>query len=238
MTMIAMRATAANAEPSATSNVEPPTASNAQQSTIGVASSIKPNAEGVVGENSQTLSTGSELRANETIRTGNLGRADLVFIDSTNLTVGATSEVLLDKFVYDPTGSSGKVVLNATRGTFRFVTGTQNHRVYAIKTPYGTLGVRGTVVEMKITPKMVRKAEPDECVTTVKLISGAGATFTYGGVVHELNEVGTCGCVTARGKWKVLDYCPTLFAETAVTPPPPPPSGGGCQQITQGAPCQ
>ena len=66
------------------------TASNAGSSTIGVAASIKPNAEAGVGANLQTLSPGSELHASETVRTGNLGQADLVFIDSTNLTVGPT----------------------------------------------------------------------------------------------------------------------------------------------------
>ena len=75
---------------------------------IGVAASIKPNADRVVGAKAETLAPGSELHANETVRTGNLGQADLVFIDKTNLTVGPASEVRLDKFVYDPTGSSGQ----------------------------------------------------------------------------------------------------------------------------------
>jgi hypothetical protein len=207
------------------------TISNAEDLTIGVAASVKPNAESAVGEKSQVLSPGSQLRANETVRTGGIGRADLVFIDNTNLTVGPTSEVLLDKFVYDPTGSSGKVVLQATRGVFRFVTGSQDHRVYAITTPYGTLGVRGTVVEMKVVPRMVGKVKADDCVATVKLVSGAGFTFTTSTGVHAITEVGGCGCVTRGGHWKVLDpaACPPLFAEVVTPPPPPPPhSGGGC----------
>ena len=114
------------------------TASNAGSSTIGVAASIKPNAEAGVGANLQTLSPGSELHASETVRTGNLGQADLVFIDSTNLTVGPASEVLLDQFVYDPIGSSGRFVVQATRGAVRFVTGKQDHSAYQLKTPYGT----------------------------------------------------------------------------------------------------
>ena len=31
----------------------------------------------------------------------------------------------------------------ASRGAFRFVTGSQNKGDYRVKTPYGTLGVRG-----------------------------------------------------------------------------------------------
>jgi FecR protein len=107
---------------------------------IGVAASTNPNADGITAGNSQPLVAGSEVYANETVRTGNLGQADLVFVDNTNLTVGPTSEARLDEFVYDPTGAKGRVVFQATRGAFRFATGTQNHRAYALNTPYGSLG--------------------------------------------------------------------------------------------------
>ena len=117
-----------------------PSAASLAETRIGVAASTKPNADGVVAGSSQSLSAGSEVFANETVRTGNLGQADLVFVDQTNLTVGPTSEVLLDKFVYDQPGSKGNVVFQATRGAFRFVTGTQDRRAYAINTPYGSLG--------------------------------------------------------------------------------------------------
>jgi len=51
--------------------------------------------------------------------------------------------VHLDKFVYDPNKSTGDVAIQATRGSFRFVTGSFGSETYKIKTPYGTLGVRG-----------------------------------------------------------------------------------------------
>ena len=117
-----------------------PSAPSWAQTQIGVAASTNPNADGITAGNSQPLVAGSEVYANETVRTGNLGRADLVFVDNTNLTVGPTSEAQLDEFVYDPTGAKGKVVFQATRGAFRFVTGTQNHQAYALKTPSGSLG--------------------------------------------------------------------------------------------------
>jgi hypothetical protein len=69
--------------------------------------------------------------------------ADLRFIDQTNLSVGPKSSVRLDKFVYDPNKGSGSVVIDATRGSFRFVAGSQDKRAYKVKTPYGTLGIRG-----------------------------------------------------------------------------------------------
>jgi hypothetical protein len=100
------------------------TVANAQ-TRIGTASSVQPEASGsVVG----TLSAGSGVHANETVRTGSSGRAGLQFNDQSNLSVGSSSQV---------------AVIEATRGTFRFTTGAQNGGQVKIKTPYGTLGTRG-----------------------------------------------------------------------------------------------
>ena len=46
-----------------------------------------------------------------------------IFDDST-MSVGPISKIKLDKFVYDP-GGSGAVIIQATKGAFRFVTGKQ-----------------------------------------------------------------------------------------------------------------
>jgi hypothetical protein len=115
----------------------------AQDSKIGSAKSTKNQVEGVVSGKAGALLTGGDVFPNETVRTGQAAIADLVFLDNTNLTVGPVSEVKLDKFVYDPNGSNGAVVVQVTRGAFRFVTGTQDKRAYQIKTPFGTLGIRG-----------------------------------------------------------------------------------------------
>ena len=118
---------------SAASNAEP----------IGKATSVKPQAEGIHEGDTQALSNGSEVYSSETVRTGNSGVADLQFHDNSNLSVGPQSTVLLDKFIYDPSKSTGSVVIQATRGSFRFVTASQGKGTYQIKTPFGTLGVRG-----------------------------------------------------------------------------------------------
>jgi hypothetical protein len=119
------------------------TASFADDPKIGAATATKNKVEGVVGGASHSISKGTDVYSNETVRTGDASVADLKFIDETSLSVGPISEIRLDKFVYDPTGSSGSVVIEATRGAFRFVTGKQDQKAYQIKTPYGTLGIRG-----------------------------------------------------------------------------------------------
>jgi trimeric autotransporter adhesin len=115
------------------------TASNAQ-SRIGSTTSVQPEASGSVGG---TLAVGSGVHANETVKTGSAGKAGLQFHDQSNLNVGPSSQVRLDKFVYDPNKGTGSTAIEVTRGTFRFSTGSQNKGEVKIKTPYGTLGTRG-----------------------------------------------------------------------------------------------
>ena len=107
---------------------------------IGSASSVTPEASGSVAG---TLAAGSGVYANETVRTGSSGQAGLQFNDRSNMSVGHSSQVRLDKFVYDPNKGTGGKVIEATRGAFRFTTGPQSKGEVSIKTPYGDLGVRG-----------------------------------------------------------------------------------------------
>jgi hypothetical protein len=81
--------------------------------------------------------------AQSRIGSANSVKPGLGFIDKTSLHVGPSSSVRLDKFVYDPNKGTGSVVIDATKGAFRFSTGSQGKGDYKVKTPYGTLGVRG-----------------------------------------------------------------------------------------------
>jgi hypothetical protein len=117
----------------------PQSTTSRAQDAIGSATSVRPQAEA----NTRTLSGGSTVYSKELIHTGDAGRADLRFHDSSNLSVGPKSNVRLDKFVYDPNKSASSVAVEATRGSFRFVTGSQSKGSYQVKTPYGTLGIRG-----------------------------------------------------------------------------------------------
>jgi hypothetical protein len=110
------------------------------QTRIGTANSVKPEASGSIAG---TLSAGSGVHANETVKTGSSGQAGLRFNDQSNLTVGPSSSVRLDKFAYDPNKGSGAIAVEAARGAFRFSTGAQNTGEVKIKTPSGTLGIRG-----------------------------------------------------------------------------------------------
>lgn len=114
---------------------------------IGVTSAAQNHVDGIMNGQTAPLKVGSAVYQNQHVRTGAASTAQLLFRDQTSLSVGPSSEVTLDKFVYDPSRNTGDMVVSATRGAFRFVSGTQEPHNYQVHTPVATIGVRGTVVD-------------------------------------------------------------------------------------------
>ena len=145
--------------------------------TGGVASAVKNDVSRVVGSGSQPLALGSDLFTNERIRTGEASAAQILFVDKTTLMIGARAELTLDRFVYEPSTGTGQVVLNAIRGAFRFATGSQNPRNYTIKTPIGTVGIRGSGNILYACDMQDKDCDSDLAPRTPS--SRAGSTSTH-----------------------------------------------------------
>lgn len=206
------------------------------QSNIGSAKFIRNQVQGILGEQTNRLSSGSSVRSNELIRSGDASLAELIFIDQTKLSVGPKSEVRLDKFVYDPNRGTGTVVLDATRGAYRFITGVQDHRNYEIKTPYATLGVRGTTLEIIFAE--LDRANPNrsdnracERNVRIKLVEGAFEARTISGLTADVTDANTVLTVCSDGSFQttqvtqsILNFTPRDFA--AGPPAPGSPPGG------------
>src|SRR3954454_7475269 len=117
---------------------------------IGGAVSIQREVSGQVEGRSRSLATGDDVHQNETIRMGAASSAEFGFVDQTRLSVGASAAVKLDRFVFEPDRGARSVVLTATKGVARFVSGAGPSAVYQVRTPHATIGVRGTVFEVMV----------------------------------------------------------------------------------------
>jgi hypothetical protein len=115
------------------------------QSRIGIAAQVKNQVDATLSGQTRTLGLGNNVFAGERIRTGQASNAQLTFLDQTNLTIGSQSDVVLDRFVFDPNRGVGNVALSATQGALRFISGAQNPNSYRINTPAATITVRGTL---------------------------------------------------------------------------------------------
>jgi hypothetical protein len=153
------------------------------QPKIGSTVTTVDQVDGVTEKGTQTITTGTSVYAEEVVRTGSTGKAQVLLADRTNLTVAPMTEIRLDKFVYDPSGGGqGNVVVVATTGAFRFITGLQPHEDYSIKTPYATMGVRGTEFIVVIGPNGLQ-IQVLSGVVVVTTISGQVVTLTAGEVL-------------------------------------------------------
>ena len=152
---------------------------------------------GVTEKGTQTITTGTAVFADELVRTGTTGKAQLLFADRTNLAVAPMTEIRLDKYVYDPNGGGqGNVVLVATEGSFRFITGILPHEDYTIKTPYATMGVRGTEFIAVICDRV--SALNTGCGLQAQVQSGEIVVTTNSGQVVPL-AAGEALSVSAQG---------------------------------------
>lgn len=169
-------------------------ATNAVAEKIGVAAAVVNQVQGVSGGNSRPLSVGSDVFVHEHIRTSDASTAQLLFLDKTSVSIGPRADLVLDSFVYNPNRGTGRVVLNAVQGAFRFITGSQNPRDYTIRTPVAAIGIRGTILDFLITGNAVTGYK-----LTVRLVECCAVMTLPSGQVLNLTIPGTAFVVTSDG---------------------------------------
>jgi hypothetical protein len=148
----------------------------------------------------RSLSVGDNVRQDEVIEVSSDGKGEFRLNDDTKLALGPGSRMVLDKFVYDSDKKAGTIVLDLTKGAFRFITGVASKPTYLIRTPVASITVRGTIFDLFILPD-----------TTVWLLLHQGAIeVTAKSGCHVLDQPGQLLRVTSNGSvgvpvnWKGL----------------------------------
>lgn len=155
-------------------------------SAVGVDPAAEINSTGGL----RTLVVGEDVFLGDLIRTSTGGSAQILFEDGTKLVVGPGSTLKIEDYLLRADGSAGKMVIGALAGTFRFATGNAAKDRYSIKTPSGTIGIRGTEFDLVVDgPKSTR----------VLMYSGSTELCTKAGACSEIS--GTCelGEMTRNG---------------------------------------
>ena len=124
---------------------------------IGIASAVVPGARATPPtQGVRLLELGHDLIVNERIETDAEGRAHLVFIDGSALSISGGSDIVLDRFVYDPESKRGELALSAGKGIFRLVGGRISKTTdIMLKTPTATIGVRGGIAIISVTAERI-----------------------------------------------------------------------------------
>jgi hypothetical protein len=125
------------------------------QERVGVTSAVNPAAAGTPpGLPTRTLVLGTDVVFNERITTEATGQTELLFLDRSSFSIGPSSEITIDQFVYDPAAGTGKLAASAAKGVFRFVGGalSKNPDGVTIRTPTATIGLRGGICVLSVAP--------------------------------------------------------------------------------------
>jgi hypothetical protein len=113
---------------------------------VGVTEKVVRDAFG--GGRAYRLQEQERIRFREQIDTLAQSGTSFRFVDGTTLSVGENAAFRLDEFVFDPGRGMLQGGINLTKGALRFVGSTQKKDV-TIATPSATLGVRGTVFNLR-----------------------------------------------------------------------------------------
>lgn len=159
------------------------------QEQVGQATLIKTTVTGASGP----LALQSPVFSDERITTSASGLGEFTFRDGTKFAVGGNSSVVIDRFVFDGSKSFNQLTLNAARGSFRWISGNSKSEAYEILTPAGTIGIRGTRLDIFVGP---------DGVTSVVLLEGS-ARFCGANGCEELRR--RCDVIVATPGGGVSD---------------------------------
>ena len=115
---------------------------------VGEAAVVKNQVIRVAGSSGTQINVGDALLRNETVRTGADSAARLVMVDSTNLSLGPSATITLDRTVFNDEHSYREISIRLASGAFRFVTGHSDKNAYKITTGLAVIGVRGTTLDI------------------------------------------------------------------------------------------
>lgn len=113
---------------------------------VGVAAAVNPDAfSSLSGVPNKQLNIGKSIFYNERIETTTSGLVQVLLVDGSTFTVGPNSNLVIDKFVYDPKKKTGEVVATFSKGSMRFIGGKLSKNAGGVKvnTPSGALAIRG-----------------------------------------------------------------------------------------------
>jgi len=145
---------------------------------IGKAMAVIPVAK-ISGETGlRTLSVDSDVFVGDLVQTDAGGKAQLLFDDGTRMVVGANSSLVIEEFLFRGKAAENRFAVRALSGAFRFISGDSGDENYIIRTPTGTIGVRGTAFDFTVAPTGGTKLLLLEGEATLCGKNGACATVT------------------------------------------------------------
>ncbi len=151
------------------------------------------------------LNLADQVYQNETLETEPDASLQVAFLDGTTVQLEGGSQLVLDQYVFDPATSGGSAALNFGAGVFRFVTGEMNHDGISLETSATTIGIRGTVLYIRVGTTGA---------TVVDVIEGAIVVHPRHGDKDITVQKGERVTVASAGEAAIVTTIPTDLDDT------------------------
>jgi hypothetical protein len=114
---------------------------------IGYVKTVSGEASVTTGKSRIAAQLGTPLFMGSHLQTGHKSTLGVTFKDDTVMSFGPDTELTVDEYLYAPNQGKLKLAASITRGSLNYVSGViakLQPDAVTVKTPTGTIGVRGT----------------------------------------------------------------------------------------------
>lgn len=133
-----------------------------------------------------TAKIGTSLEKQDTLKTGDNSKAQLLFNDDTSITMGKNSELKVEQYFYEGGNAASNAQFGMLKGFFKSVTGKMGKispEKFKLKTKNATIGIRGTHILASIQDDIEKIA----CTKGAIYVEALGASVDV--MAGEITEV-------------------------------------------------
>lgn len=123
---------------------------------IGYVKTASGEAWVITAQNRVAAQPGTPIHLGSQLKTGAPGSIGVTFKDETVVACGPDTELTIDEYLYQPSQGKLALVTNLLKGSLNYVSGViakLKPDAVAVKTPTGTIGIRGTQFVAKVEPE-------------------------------------------------------------------------------------
>ena len=130
----------------------------AQEGVIGYVKTVAAQASVVSAGQTTPAKPGLALHLGDVLKTGVSASMGVIFKDSTTMSMGPDTELVVDEYLFAPEKGDLKLGAKLSKGSLYYISGViakLKPESVSIKTPTGMIGVRGTQFLAKVDPQDV-----------------------------------------------------------------------------------
>jgi len=132
------------------------TAALADESVIGYIKSVQGDATVMTTGHNLKAEPGTPVKTSDVLKTGKGASLGITLRDNTLLSIGPNTEFVVDEYVFNPAKDELKLGASLGKGSLNYVSGLiakLKPSAVAVRTPTGTIGVRGTHFVALVVPE-------------------------------------------------------------------------------------